>query len=383
VLIAVSGISCAGAKGVLMHKIFRPISVVAIAATLLLCGCDVWIFNAKTKNSTITPASIIIIGTPVINSSTVTISVTPLSADSTVILLNGSNTCFYIDSVKTSSGAAASYTIKTSGVVNSHSNAGTSARIASQMIFDGSGSIIASDPYNQRRVAAKNYISILAAKNTKNKVAIAEFGRNDSLGYNYYFNLWCDFTNVANTALLYPFIDSLSSYGSTPLYSSIRRGLEHTDSIMPAARYLRSVIVFTDGEDNNSAATDTIGSILNLSLSKAIPIFIVALGDYSSLDIMRNLSWSSGGLFIPVDSANVLSSVFSTLATSIASGYSNIKAQLNRVPNPGDTLYMSIMVVSGGQRLSRPFTVIVPGNSQLNKRTNTTGRFKEIDHRKN
>jgi len=383
VLIAVSGISYAGAKGVLMHKIFRPISVVAIAAALLLCGCDVWIFNAKTKNSTTTPANIMIIGTPVINASTVTISVTPLSADSTVILLNGSNTCFYIDSVKTSSGASASYTIKTSGVVNSHTNAGTIARIASQMIFDGSGSIIASDPYNQRRIAAKNYMSILAAKNPKNKVAIAEFGRNDSLGYNYYFNLWCDFTSVSNTALLYPFIDSLSSYGSTPLYSSIRRGIEHTDSLISASQYIRSVIVFTDGEDNNSSAADSVGSVLNFSLSKAIPIFIVALGDYSSLDIMRNLSWSSGGLFIPVDSANVLSSVFSTLATSISSGYSNIKAQLNRVPDPGDTLYMSIMVISGGQRLSRPFTVIVPVNSQLNKRIKTAGRFKEIDPRKN
>jgi hypothetical protein len=360
-----------------MQHLRLPLAVLLLLA-VFLCGCDIWIFQVKPKNSTAVPQSITVIGSPSVKSSAITLSIIPMDTSNSGIKLTGSNVCFYIDSARTSSGAKTTYTMKTTGVVNSPSVPG--GLIASQMIFDGSGSIASSDPRSLRKSAGKAFISVLAANNPLNKVAIAEFGNSlDSLNPDtslFNFHLWCNFTSASNTAKLFPYLDSLSASSNTPLYTSVIRGIQHTDSIVPAAKYARSLIVFTDGMDNSSLPSDTLSHVIEVAKSKGMPITIVGLGGDVSLDTMQKLAWTTGGIFVPVDSASALTNVFSTLATGISTGYSNISAAFNRNPEPGDILYFTMKIISNDQETTKHFKYVVY-DPLAKKRTPSRSLYKE------
>jgi hypothetical protein len=333
-----------------------------IVAAILFCSCDTSIFQAKTPFSTAVPQSITLIGTPMVKSNAITMSIITMDTNNSGIKLTNSNVCFFIDSAKTSSGAKTFYSMKASGVVNSPSV--SSGLIATQMIFDGSGSIYSSDPSNLRKSAGKTFITKLAENNPTNKVAIAEFGVSaDTTSIDsttFYFDLLCNFTSASNTSRLFPFLDVLTESGSTPLYTSIIKGIQHTDSIVPTAKYARSLVVFTDGMDNASQSGDTLSHVIQVAKSKGMTVSIVGLGSDVALDDMQKLAWSTGGVFIPVESANALSGVFGTLATGISVGYSNISATLNRPPVAGDILYFSMKIISNGQEITQRFTYAVP-----------------------
>jgi len=350
-----------------MHKLSRILTTFAVAAGLISGGCDIFINNnSTTKTGSID--TVTIIGTPVLDSLNVSLSIVPLDAGGTAIMLDAGDVVFHIDSV---SSHYTGYTLTTYQITNSAST-GTKP-LAAQLIFDGSGSMSSSDYYNQRQPAAKTFINILAADNAKNKVAIAEFG---SSYYNYYFHLWRNFTVATNTTALFPCLDSLTEDGSTPLYTSIRRGLEHTDSAVSASSYARAIIAFTDGGDNDSyyydntlgyTVYDSLTTVIRMAKTKKIPVSVIGLGNTVEYAYMQQLASATGGVFAPVDSANALSSVFSALATGISTGYTTVIAQFNTLPPIGTKFYVTVFITSGGTTIKKHFVLTVSSSSQKRK----------------
>jgi hypothetical protein len=131
--------------------------------------------------------------------------------------------------------------------------------------------------------------------------------------------------------------------------------------------------------DNSSNPEDTLSHVIQVAKSKGMTVSIVGLGSDVALDDMQKLAWSTGGVFIPVESANELSGVFRTLATGISVGYSNISAKLNRPPEAGDILYFSMKIISNGQEITQHF--VYKAYDPLAKRVHPRSYYKEAADR--
>ena len=340
-----------------MPKLSLVLTAVLLATGLMSSGCDSFLSPKNTTDTVYVNTcansqidTMTLIGTPVLDSLKLSLSVVPQNSSGTAIQLSNTNITFTIDSTSTHS---TSYILTTYLTTN---NVASGKPIASQLVFDGSSSMITTDPQNLIGPAGKSFINILKADNTTNKVAIAEFGNSS---YDYYFHLWRNFTALTSTTYLFSSFDSLSKTGSTPLYTSIRRGLEHTDSAITAAQYNRSVVAFTDGGDNASYTQDSLRGIINVALAKHIPVSVIGLGNTVEYAYLQQLASATGGVFAPVDSSNALSTVFSAMATGISSGYTTVIAKFNTLPVIGTKFYITITITSGGTTVTKHIVVVV------------------------
>jgi len=234
----------------------------------------------------------------------------------------------------TSAGQASGYTAT---IMNVARRVPTLSQIAVQIVMDGSGSMAGSDPDYVRRAAGNLFVSKLKKRNPNNMVAVAEFS--DSTG-DYYFDQHRDFTAVSDSASIAAAFNVLGANGSTPLYTSIRRGIQHTDSAVSAASYNRSVIAFTDGWENDSYPSDTANggfNVYTLAQTKGIPVFIVGLGAVDVPSMIR-LAGYSGGVFAQASVPNDLKGIFAVVAVSLTQGYNVITCKVNPIPPSGTNL---------------------------------------------
>jgi len=132
------------------------------------------------------------------------------------------------------------------------------------------------------------------------------------------------FTN--NKTLLLQAVDSAFSGagGTTALYQSIYQGLLDAN-LISASQYLRTVVAFTDGAENNSTVTKS--TMINESLSSGIPVFTVTLSSDSNstyaLD-MKNIADTTGGFPFIVDPNNcgVLTNIYQLINAQLNNAYS-------------------------------------------------------------
>jgi len=170
--------------------------------------------------------------------------------------------------------------------------------------FDGSGSMYSSDPLRLRVTAGKHFLRQLRISKPSSMASVAEFGVD--AGDSYYFHLCLDFITVSDTEELFPAIDSLTESGSTPLYTSLRRTLEHIDSTLSAAQYARCVLSFIVGRDNDNYPEDSLGPFTALANAKNTRVFAVGL-DYGVVtEGLQRLTTSTVGVYAWADSAPVV-----------------------------------------------------------------------------
>ena len=132
------------------------------------------------------------------------------------------------------------------------------------------------------------------------------------------------FTN--NKTLLLQAVDSAfaGAGGLTALYQSIYQGLLDAN-LISASQYLRTVVAFTDGAENNSTVTKS--TMINESLSSGIPVFTVTLSSDSNsiyaLD-MKNIADTTGGFPFIVDPNNcgVLTNIYQLINAQLNNAYS-------------------------------------------------------------
>ena len=127
---------------------------------------------------------------------------------------------------------------------------------------------------------------------------------------------------TSNTLLLHQIVDTtVIPRNSTALYQSIKQGLLDA-GVLSSSQYLRTIVAFTDGADNNSGIVNR-DSVISHANDLCIPVFTVALNDDSlstGATDMRIIANSTGGIPFLVDPNNC-----GTLPTI----YQQINNQLN------------------------------------------------------
>jgi VWFA-related protein len=79
------------------------------------------------------------------------------------------------------------------------------------------------------------------------------------------------------------------------------------------------IIVYTDGHDNGSTYTSR--AVIDSALVYNIPIYTIALGDYTIKDTLRLIADTTGGFFFKADSANQMLDIYSKLSDLIRHFY--------------------------------------------------------------
>jgi len=111
--------------------------------------------------------------------------------------------------------------------------------------------------------------------------------------------------------------------GSTALYQSIYQGLIDANGV--SSQYLRTVVAFTDGVENNSTVTR--GTMIDQALNTGMPVFTVTLTTSptsgAALD-MKNIADTTGGFPFVVDPNNCtqLNNIYQQINNQLNSAYS-------------------------------------------------------------
>jgi len=111
--------------------------------------------------------------------------------------------------------------------------------------------------------------------------------------------------------------------GLTALYQSIYQGLIDANGV--SSQYLRTVVAFTDGGENNSTVTRS--TMIDQALNTGMPVFTVTLTDaptsFAALD-MKNIADTTGGFPFVVDPNNcgTLSTIYQQINNQLNSAYS-------------------------------------------------------------
>lgn len=132
--------------------------------------------------------------------------------------------------------------------------------------------------------------------------------------------------------------------GSTSLYQAIYQATGDAIS-QPSAQYVRSVIAFTDGEENNSTVTRD--QMINYAISNGIPVYTIGLldnpGSNGAIDL-KNIADTSGAFYFysHPDSCSNLNSIYTTISGQLAGSYTLTVDWQGTLPSSGTTVEATI-----------------------------------------
>jgi hypothetical protein len=184
--------------------------------------------------------------------------------------------------------------------VNANAESGSSATpYSALMLMDQSGSILSTDPDDNRIEAAKAFCSNLGQGDN---VMLWSFAGSTQQKYGTGF--------TGNGSSLIPYIESLDGQegGATPLYKSQYAVIDFAAANAPSAN--KAVMTFTDGEDTEGGYTSQ--QIINNAVSKNIKLYNVGLGSAQVLALSSQAS-TTGGAFMFAQDARQLISMFGNL----------------------------------------------------------------------
>lgn len=195
--------------------------------------------------------------------------------------------------------------LKTSGSANIVGTATICGQISVQqalsclITLDSTDSMSSTDPNQKRRDAARAFVGRMTSSD---QAAVASFDTSTSPTSPYLaIRLWQSFT--ADKSLLNTAIDQATfASGRTNLWDAVYDGV----GLLKAKNGNRVELVLTDGEDNSSIKTSDEAS--NYATANGIKVYMVGLGDPSSLDFtrMQNVAAATGGLFAAASDASAL-----------------------------------------------------------------------------
>jgi Ca-activated chloride channel homolog len=155
-------------------------------------------------------------------------------------------------------------------------------------------------------------------------------------------------------------VDRLAPWGGTALYDAMLTGL-NTVGKQPGRRAL---VVFTDGEDQNSAST--IKRVEARLETSDATIYTIGLGksvkDKALAGILEGLAEASGGRSFLIDRASQLSDVFGEIVLELSNQYLLSYASSND-KRDGTWRKISVDVTAGGMRVRHRKGYRAPGSS--------------------
>lgn len=155
------------------------------------------------------------------------------------------------------------------------------------------------------------------------------------------------FTHDKN--LLLATIDSAETDFGTAINDALIAAIQVTKFEQSRPR----IIVYTDGRDNHSVHTPT--AVVDSANVYNIPIYTIALGDYTIQDTLKQIAERTGGLFFKVDSASQMQDLYLKLSDLIQHFY--IMAHTSPDPMRNNTWRMVDVTVNLPERY---------GNYQMN-----------------
>ena len=104
-------------------------------------------------------------------------------------------------------------------------------------------------------------------------------------------------------------IDQAEARGRTALYDAIMSGIRETKF----ERGRRSIVVYTDGIDNQS--THTHETVIDSATAYQIPVYTIALGDSTREEELQLVAAKTGGLFFKAATAKEMITIFQRISS--------------------------------------------------------------------
>jgi hypothetical protein len=229
---------------------------------------------------------------------------------------------------------------------------------SAELLLDQTGSILTTDPLNLRLIAAKIFLEATSLLPNADEVQLSTF--QDSLHLGFYMQSYGAFTH--NTGAFIDTVALLASRvaGGTPLYDAM---YNEVDSLtMNAHNANKVLIVFTDGEDNESGLYypgATLWSTIHHAISEHVKVFAIAL--QTGLDTaLISAAMQTGGAVMHTNDAKQMVSYFGALP-SLAQGGTEYYQTKWHVSLP-HAASLSGQMVSGNLSITLPdnTTVLAP-----------------------
>jgi von Willebrand factor type A domain len=201
-------------------------------------------------------------------------------------------------------------------------SAGTTALFGSysaELLLDQTGSIRQTDPLNLRLLAAKIFLDATALLDPPDEVQLSTF--QDSLHIDgEYLHSYGPFTH--NTGAFEDTVETLAAKigGGTPLYDAM---YDETDSLGLQGRNAnKALVVFTDGEDNESYMYypgATLWNTIHHAIEQHVKIFAIAL--QTGLDTsLISAAMQTGGSILHASDAKQMVSYFGAMSNLLHGG---------------------------------------------------------------
>lgn len=173
------------------------------------------------------------------------------------------------------------------------------------LVLDRSGSL--SWDFQNLKNAARDFVSRM---NPNDRAEILYFSStvDSSIG----------FTNDKPTLIAE--IDKYSyASGWTSLYDAVNSALDH----LSTETGKRAVFVFTDGDDNGSAATSAsvIAKALGTTSTVPIPIYTVGYESYVNSTVLQSMATSTGGTYNSTNDLAQLAAIYQAMSTELSTSY--------------------------------------------------------------
>jgi hypothetical protein len=226
---------------------------------------------------------------------------------------------------------------------------------SAELLLDQSNSMAFNDPLDLRLKAAKIFMDGVTLLGGGDEAQLSSFFDFEH-GYD---GLRSYGTFTPNGMLFNPAIDALAGNlgPSTPLYDAM---YQETDSLVQQGHNANKVlVVFTDGEDNDSY--NTLWSAIDHAKQQGVKVFAIALKTGINFPLITT-AMQTGGSVMHTEDPQQLSSYFGSLGKQMHGGQSYYKTIWHvNVPSAtslsGHTVSGTIKIGTGASTVLAPFAV--------------------------